>query len=310
MYFCKIMTTHPCIPLVISRLHERVKANAEEERAGEDRGREDAWRRGGEFSSLRIEGEPHSMRTVALEEHVVDGGRELQMSFSKVSHSVPHSTLTLMIAGSGEAESSVRKESLGIGPGPVVSICLSRAPICQHVTHSPFLDAAMLRAARPLQTLRRSLHTTACRAQQATAAPLTGTTPTPSPSTSTAPANQGTIPKEYDQLFASLNSAGGRGRHVGTAGKPTAAATPEVRMPRYILHCRSFRNTIVTLTRENGEPIGSWTGGSVGFKRSGRKTYEAGYQCAVQSFKMMEVRLYVSAYGHCTDRLSNHSGPH
>ncbi|KAL1676484.1 hypothetical protein EV122DRAFT_216342 [Schizophyllum commune] len=59
-------------------------------------------------------------------------------------------------------------------------------------------------------------------------------------------------------------------------------------MPRYILHCRSFRNTIVTLTRENGEPIGSWTGGSVGFKRSGRKTYEAGYQCAVQSFKMME----------------------
>ena len=208
-------------------------------------------------------------------------------------HTVHQSTLTLMIAGSGEAESSVRKESLGIGPRPVVSICLPRAPICQHVTRSPFLDAAMLRAARPLQTLRRSLHTTACRAQQATAAPLTGTATTSSPSTSTAPATQGTIPKEYDQLFASLNSAGGRGRHVGTSGKPAAAASPEVRMPRYILHCRSFRNTIVTLTRENGEPIGSWTGGSVGFKRSGRKTYEAGYQCAVQSFKMMEVRLYV-----------------
>ncbi|KAL1742420.1 hypothetical protein HDZ31DRAFT_18252, partial [Schizophyllum fasciatum] len=61
-------------------------------------------------------------------------------------------------------------------------------------------------------------------------------------------------------------------------------------LPRYILHCRSFRNTIVTLTRENGLPIGSWTGGSVGFKRSGRKTYEAGYQCAVKSFEKLEAQ--------------------
>lgn len=79
-----------------------------------------------------------------------------------------------------------------------------------------------------------------------------------------------------------------------TSAAPSTSPAPissrtEVKQPKYILHCRGLRNnTTVTLTRENGAPIGSWTGGSVGFKRSGRKTYEAGYQCAVRSFKVME----------------------
>lgn len=55
------------------------------------------------------------------------------------------------------------------------------------------------------------------------------------------------------------------------------------------LHCHSTRNnTITTLTKETGEPMIWFSGGSCGFKKGNRSTYEAGYQCAVRMFKWIE----------------------
>lgn len=55
------------------------------------------------------------------------------------------------------------------------------------------------------------------------------------------------------------------------------------------LHCHSTRNnTITTLTKENGEPMVWFSGGSCGFKKGNRASYEAGYQCAVRMFRWIE----------------------
>ncbi|KAF8639671.1 hypothetical protein AX17_000935 [Amanita inopinata Kibby_2008] len=60
-------------------------------------------------------------------------------------------------------------------------------------------------------------------------------------------------------------------------------------IPRYRLHCHSSRNnTITTLTRPNGQPIAWFSGGSCGFKKGNRASYEAGYQCAVRMFKRVD----------------------
>ena len=52
------------------------------------------------------------------------------------------------------------------------------------------------------------------------------------------------------------------------------------------LHVHSTRNnTIVTFTGQEGTPIAWWSGGSCGFKKVNRATYEAGYQCTVRAFE-------------------------
>lgn len=52
------------------------------------------------------------------------------------------------------------------------------------------------------------------------------------------------------------------------------------------LHVFSSRNnTIATFTNQDGNPIAWWTGGSCGFKKSNRSSYEAGYQCTVRAFE-------------------------
>ncbi|KAF9780081.1 translational machinery component [Thelephora terrestris] len=52
------------------------------------------------------------------------------------------------------------------------------------------------------------------------------------------------------------------------------------------LHVYSSRNnTIATFTNQKGNPIAWWTGGSCGFKKSNRSSYEAGYQCTVRAFE-------------------------
>ncbi|KAH7879501.1 uncharacterized protein C8R40DRAFT_1082101 [Lentinula edodes] len=64
---------------------------------------------------------------------------------------------------------------------------------------------------------------------------------------------------------------------------------PPGRIPQYKLHCFSSRNnTIVTFTDPRGNPIAWYSGGSCGFKRGQRASYEAGYQCAVRIFKIIE----------------------
>ncbi|KIK65511.1 hypothetical protein GYMLUDRAFT_357659 [Collybiopsis luxurians FD-317 M1] len=60
-------------------------------------------------------------------------------------------------------------------------------------------------------------------------------------------------------------------------------------IPHYKLHCHSTRNnTITTFTDPKGMPIAWFSGGSCGFKRGQRATYEAGYQCAVRMFRKIE----------------------
>jgi small subunit ribosomal protein S11 len=59
--------------------------------------------------------------------------------------------------------------------------------------------------------------------------------------------------------------------------------------PRYRLHCNSSRNnTITTLTQPDGNTIAWLSGGSCGFKKAQRASYEAGYQCAVRMFQRIE----------------------
>lgn len=60
----------------------------------------------------------------------------------------------------------------------------------------------------------------------------------------------------------------------------------------YRLHVHSTRNnTITTFTDEKGNPIAWFSGGSCGFKKVNRASYEAGYQCAVRIFaRILEER--------------------
>ncbi|PFH50538.1 hypothetical protein AMATHDRAFT_116059, partial [Amanita thiersii Skay4041] len=57
----------------------------------------------------------------------------------------------------------------------------------------------------------------------------------------------------------------------------------------YRLHCHSSRNnTITTFTTPHGSTIAWFSGGSCGFKKGNRASYEAGYQCAVRMFRRIE----------------------
>lgn len=54
----------------------------------------------------------------------------------------------------------------------------------------------------------------------------------------------------------------------------------------YYLHVHSTRNnTIATFATQEGSTIAWWSGGSCGFKKSNRASYEAGYQCTVRAFE-------------------------
>lgn len=92
------------------------------------------------------------------------------------------------------------------------------------------------------------------------------------------------------------------GPPVGTAFPPPQGDANPVRdgnkQPKekvnhkYNLYVQSTRNnTIATLTRPNGNPIITVSGGKVGFKGVRKSSYEAGYQCAVTMFKrVLDVR--------------------
>ncbi|KAJ7068054.1 hypothetical protein C8F01DRAFT_978694 [Mycena amicta] len=55
--------------------------------------------------------------------------------------------------------------------------------------------------------------------------------------------------------------------------------------PAHRLHCHSTRtNTINTFTDPDGAVIAWFSGGSCGFRKRNRSTYEAGYQCAIRMF--------------------------
>lgn len=83
--------------------------------------------------------------------------------------------------------------------------------------------------------------------------------------------------------------------------------------PRYRLHCHSTRNnTITTFTKPTGHTIAWFSGGSCGFKKVNRSSYEAGYQCAVRMFKKIEdlsktqpieLELFFKGFGQGRDAL-------
>ena len=64
------------------------------------------------------------------------------------------------------------------------------------------------------------------------------------------------------------------------------------------LNVHSTRNnTIATFTNEAGNPIAWWSGGSCGFKKVNRASYEAGYQCTVRAFeKILDHRKDVGPF--------------
>ncbi|KAJ7774296.1 hypothetical protein DFH07DRAFT_733166 [Mycena maculata] len=60
-------------------------------------------------------------------------------------------------------------------------------------------------------------------------------------------------------------------------------------IPAYRFHCHSTKtNTINTFTNSNGNVIAWFSGGSCGFKKGNRSSYEAGYQCAVRMFQIIQ----------------------
>ena len=67
---------------------------------------------------------------------------------------------------------------------------------------------------------------------------------------------------------------------------------------QYHLHVHSTRNnTIVTFTNQKGNPVAWWSGGSCGFKKVNRASYEAGYQCTVRAFeKIADYRKEVGPF--------------
>jgi len=85
------------------------------------------------------------------------------------------------------------------------------------------------------------------------------------------------------------------------------------KLPKYRLHVHSTRNnTITTFTRPDGNTLAWFSGGSCGFKKGNRATYEAGYQCAVKMFERIQeeaksipmmVELYFKGFGQGRDAL-------
>ncbi|KAF7352997.1 putative 37S ribosomal protein S18, mitochondrial [Mycena venus] len=61
--------------------------------------------------------------------------------------------------------------------------------------------------------------------------------------------------------------------------------------PAYRFHCHSTKtNTINTFTDPDGNVLAWFSGGSCGFKKRNRSSYEAGYQCAVRMFEKIEAK--------------------
>ncbi|KAG6880079.1 hypothetical protein C0992_006891 [Termitomyces sp. T32_za158] len=86
-----------------------------------------------------------------------------------------------------------------------------------------------------------------------------------------------------------------------------------IKPQRYSLYCQSTRNnTITTLMDNEFHPVAFYSGGSCGFKKVNRSSYEAGYQCAVRMFKnieelrnkkRLEIDIYFKGFGQGRDAL-------
>ncbi|KAI8388756.1 uncharacterized protein BYT42DRAFT_561122 [Radiomyces spectabilis] len=61
-------------------------------------------------------------------------------------------------------------------------------------------------------------------------------------------------------------------------------------VPHQIHINATLNNTIITLTRPNGAPLVTTSGGSVGFKKAARSGYEAAHQAALQLLEKMHAK--------------------
>ncbi|KAF7790112.1 hypothetical protein EIP86_001064 [Pleurotus ostreatoroseus] len=99
-------------------------------------------------------------------------------------------------------------------------------------------------------------------------------------------------------------------------GMPGMARTPKLKTdPIYSLYVKSTKtNTIVTFAKPSGNVLRTFTGGSVGFKRRNRSTYEAGHQCAMSIFEVMRkakdktggrmaVQVFLNGFGQGRDAM-------
>ncbi|KAI0332501.1 translational machinery component [Cubamyces sp. BRFM 1775] len=83
------------------------------------------------------------------------------------------------------------------------------------------------------------------------------------------------------------------------AAAAVKAAKAEVGITKalYAVSVKATRNnTIITFARPNGNQLVTLTGGKLGFKKSNRNGYEAGYQCAVGVIAAMEAELQRTDY--------------
>ncbi|KAF8211371.1 hypothetical protein K438DRAFT_38834 [Mycena galopus ATCC 62051] len=76
---------------------------------------------------------------------------------------------------------------------------------------------------------------------------------------------------------------------VNPGAAPAQDYTYTKAKPSWRFHCHSTKtNTINTFTNPDGNVVAWFSGGSTGFKKRNRSSYEAGYQCAVQMFERIE----------------------
>ncbi|KAJ7276161.1 hypothetical protein B0H12DRAFT_1083864 [Mycena haematopus] len=75
--------------------------------------------------------------------------------------------------------------------------------------------------------------------------------------------------------------------------------------PSWRFHCHSTKtNTINTFTNPDGNIVAWFSGGSTGFKKRNRSSYEAGYQCAVQMFEKIEATAAAEEKAHPEKRVT------
>ncbi|KAG0169672.1 hypothetical protein DFQ28_003480 [Apophysomyces sp. BC1034] len=70
-----------------------------------------------------------------------------------------------------------------------------------------------------------------------------------------------------------------------------ASSLSKIDQTPHQLHINAtFNNTIVTLTRPNGSPLITTSGGTAGFKKAQRSGYEAAHQAAMQLLEKMQAK--------------------
>ncbi|KAI0722145.1 hypothetical protein C8T65DRAFT_628387 [Cerioporus squamosus] len=143
---------------------------------------------------------------------------------------------------------------------------------------SQFLDEAIDESAQPHHSSPASASTTPSPSTSAVE-PVSSSTPRDD-GPPTAPADS------FPRASAPQNPVSYAEREKGKRGTALQKA------PLYAVSVKSTRNnTIVTFARPGGDQLVTLTGGKLGFKKSNRNGYEAGYQCAVGIIGAMEKEL-------------------